>query len=197
MTLRSACLFGWLCSVGVLCFAGQQQSDSVSFRARGVEIPLSSDSKQRLAGKIQNVMSRCMFDSVHYPKFFEHFKPAQDWEQTMAEDRLYVRFARPFRSANVEGHDLEISEALMGLQDDDFLKAELTRHAGQVVAHSKCDGYGMLGIMCDPALAAYLRPGQVKMCQNYREQRQRASPANSPASEERPAPNSRPAPSQR
>lgn len=199
MSARFGCLVTGLLFFTVPgCSAQQSPIHSLSFRAKGAEVPLSTDSRQRLAGKIEKiVMSQCMFDSVHYPMFFADFKPAQDWNQAMAEDHLYVRFARPFRSWNVEGQGVEISEALVGLEDDDFLKSELTRHAGKIVAHSKCDGYGLLGVMCDPALAAYLRPGQAKMCQSYREQQQRRSPADGSAGGQRPGADTQPAPSAR
>lgn len=169
---------GLLFLTGLGCFAQQRPDNSVSFRAKGAEVPLPADSRQRLAGKIQKVISDCMFDSVHYPKFFENFKPAQEWNHTMAKDRLYVRFARPFRSRNLEGRSIEISEALIGFANEYFTERELTRHGGRIVAHSKCDGYGLLSIMCDPALAAYLRPGQAKNCQYYRSQQRRTSPAD-------------------
>ena len=133
--------------------------EHLSLRLGGTEVAVSPALRERLAGLARGMTQRCGPNTVQHPHNFgpSAIQAEARWKRALEGSRLHVVYAERFQSVSHLGGALQVSEALIGLEDRDFFVGpDFTRHRGVVAEHLQCDYLPSLELACLPELAPYL-----------------------------------------
>lgn len=134
-------------------------AQEVSLRLAGKEVPLTPALSERLAALAKERLARCGPNTLQHPGNFGLAAAGVDqrWRRLLEGSRLRVVFAQPFVSESYLGGTLGVSEALIGLQGEDFFVGpDLTRHGAALAEHLRCEYLPALELACLPGLAPHL-----------------------------------------
>ena len=137
----------------------QASIEHLSLRLGGTEVAVSPALRERLAGLAREMTRRCGPNTVQHPHNFgpAALESAERWRRVLEGSRLHVVYAERFESLSHLGGALQVSEALIGLEDRDlFVGPDFTRYRGVVAEHLQCDYLSSLELACLPELAPYL-----------------------------------------
>jgi hypothetical protein len=139
--------------------SAQRAGDEVSLRLGGKEVPLDVALEGRLAALAREVLRRCGPNTRQHPSNFGlgAIGVQQRWQRLLEGSRLRVRFAAPFVTESHLGGTLGVSEALIGLEHEDyFVGPDFTRHGDSIVEHLQCEYLPALELACLGGLAPFL-----------------------------------------
>jgi hypothetical protein len=139
--------------------AGSAVADDVSLRLGGKDIDLKPELAKKLALLARETLERCGPNTSRHPGNFGLASLGVEgrWKDLMDGSRLRVVFAAPFASDSHLGGTLGVSEALIGLEHQEFFVGpDFTRHGGAVAEHLQCGYLPALELACLPELAPYL-----------------------------------------
>lgn len=134
-------------------------ADEVSLRLGGKEVALRPALRDRLVALARETLSRCGPNTSRHPGNFglAAFGFEQRWKQVLEGSRLRVRFAEPFVSESHLGGTLGVSEALIGLEHQEFFVGpHFTRHGAATTEHLQCGYLPMLELACLAELQPHL-----------------------------------------
>ena len=134
-------------------------ADEVSLRLSGTEVRLSPALQQRMASLARDALGRCGPNTSRHPGNFglAAIGVENRWKKLLEGSRLRVRFAEPFVSESHLGGTLGVSEALIGLEQEElFVGPDFTRHGEAIVEHLQCGYLPSLELACLPELAPHL-----------------------------------------
>lgn len=134
-------------------------AQEVSLRLSGKEVPLTPALGERLAALARQRLAHCGPNTLQHPGNFGLAAAGaeQRWRRLLEGSRLRVVFAQPFVSESYLGGALGVSEALIGLEDEDlFVGPDLTRHGAALAEHLRCEYLPALELACLPELAPHL-----------------------------------------
>ena len=134
-------------------------ADEVSLRIGGKDVALSSDAQKRLAGFAREALRRCGPNTTLHPGNFglAAFAVEKRWRETLQGSRLRIRFGAPFVSESHLGGALGVSEALIGLEHEQFFVGpDFTRHGDAIAEHLQCGYLPLLELACLAELAPHL-----------------------------------------
>jgi hypothetical protein len=142
-------------------------ADEVSLRVGGKEVALDPAVRERAAGLVRDMLARCGPNTAQHPHNFGALAPlaAQRWKGTLEGSRLYVAFKTPFQTVSHLGGTLQVSEAVVALDDRNyFVGPDFSRHRGQIVEHLQCEYLPALELACLAGIAAHLPPRYREAC---------------------------------
>jgi hypothetical protein len=142
-------------------------ADEVSLRLAGKEIPLSPSVEKRLSALAREALARCGPNTTQHPGNFglAALGVEQRWKQVLEGSRLRIRFAEPFLTESHLGGTLGVSEALLGLEHQDFFVGPgFTRHGKAIAEHLQCGYLPQLELACLPELAPHLSARYRETC---------------------------------
>lgn len=131
----------------------------VSLRLGGEEVVLSPALGERLAGLARDLLRRCGPNTLQHPGNFglAAVGVEQRWKRVFEGSRLRVVFAEPFVTESHLGGTLGVSEALIGLEQQDlFVGPDFTRHGGSIAEHLQCEYLPSLELACLGELGPHL-----------------------------------------
>lgn len=134
-------------------------ADEVSLRLGGKDIDLNPELAKKLAVLARETLERCGPNTSRHPGNFGLASLGVEgrWKELMEGSRLRVVFAAPFVSESHLGGALGVSEALIGLEHQEFFVGpDFTRHGGAVAEHLQCGYLPALELACLPELAPVL-----------------------------------------
>jgi hypothetical protein len=134
-------------------------ADEVSLRLGGKEVPLSPQLSKQMAGLARAALERCGPNTLQHPGNFglARFRVESRWKETLEGSRLRVRFAEPFATESHLGGTLPVSEALIGLEHEEFLVGpDFTRHGPAIAEHLQCGYLPLLELACLAELEPHL-----------------------------------------
>ena len=140
-------------------FMNCAMADEVSLRLGGKDIELSPALAKKLAGFARESLEKCGPNTSRHPGNFGLASLGVEgrWKDLMDGSRLRVVFAEPFASESHLGGTLGVSEALIGLEHQEFFVGpDFTRHGGAVAEHLQCGYLPALELACLAELAPYL-----------------------------------------
>lgn len=145
-------------------------ADEVSVRIGGKDIALPTDAQKRVAAFAREALQRCGPNTSAHPGNFglAAFGVEKRWQQTLQGSRLRIRFAEPFVSESHLGGTLGVSEAVIGLEHEQFFVGpDFTRHGGAIVEHLQCSYLPLLELACSPELAPHLPARYGETCARF------------------------------
>jgi hypothetical protein len=118
---------------------------------------LSDAEQTKISAIVKREAESCSLSSVGYPEILRGRDAAATWQTLERGPHIYVRYETPvvIRLGVRGGAPVLATEVLTGLDDPKFPRQPLTRHAGVVTMHGKCDGLAGIELMCLPALRPY------------------------------------------
>jgi hypothetical protein len=134
-------------------------ADEVSLRVGGKEVQLSPQLGKQMAGLARAALERCGPNTTQHPGNFglARFGVESRWKELLEGSRLRVRFAEPFVSESHLGGTLPVSEALIGLEHQDFFVGpDFTRHGPAIAEHLQCGYLPSLELACHAELEPHL-----------------------------------------
>ena len=137
----------------------QGDGQAVSLRLGGKAVPLSPELGERLAGLAREMFARCGPNTLRHPGNFglDALRVERRWQGLIDGSHLRVVFAEPLVSRSHLGGTLGVSEALVGLEQQNlFVGPNFTRHGGVLVEHLQCEYLAALELACLPGLAPHL-----------------------------------------
>lgn len=158
-----------LCLLAVLFFAAAavHSEETVSLQLGGKPVPLTTALTQRLAGLAREVVQRCGPNTAQHAGNFGPFAQfaADRWQRALARSRLHVVFGEHFETTSHLGGKLLVSEALIGLEEENlFVGPDFTRGNGVVAEHLQCEYLPSLELACTAELAPYLPASYRETC---------------------------------
>jgi len=139
--------------------AADDGAKSISLRLGGKEIALDAAARGRIAVLSREMFSRCGPNTVQHAHNFGLAAAGVEerWKRLLEGSRLHVVFAEPFVTESHLGGTLGVSEALIGLEQQDFFVGpDFSRHGYAVVEHLRCEYLPALELACLPELAPHL-----------------------------------------
>jgi hypothetical protein len=140
-------------------FMQYASADEVAVRLGGKEVPMSSAMSQKLAALARETLARCGPNTSQHASNFglAAFGVEGRWKKLLEGSYVRVRFAEPFVSESHLGGTLGVSEALIGLEDNElFVGPDFTRHGGAITEHLQCGYLPSLELACLAELQPHL-----------------------------------------
>lgn len=157
--MRVVCIAMKLAALFAAFMSTAAVADEVSLRIAGKEVTLSSDAQMRLPAFAREALRRCGPNTALHPGNFglAAFGVEKRWQQTLEGSRLRIRFTEPFVSESHLGGALGVSEAVIGLEHEQFFVGpDFTRHGGAIAEHLQCGYLPLLELACFAELAPHL-----------------------------------------